>query len=873
MTTSSSANNTSDQPLPQQRQQPSSTSTQHELEDLGVMSQCKNDTQDIAQTPSGNHNPNSIPTTTTSHHDDETSYPQTTPIATTTTSVDIHKRKSRTRSLRLFSRALTTTTPNTQTLFTFDAPNDDDDEEEVVKHSRSNSKRNALNSIRVKTISILALMFFLTVLLCFAILIVAFHLSFSKIEYQTILQSSLRVLRSISDNFYALENKILDYAPWIDTAELFIYNGEPSRIQAYFDENFFCEHMAQVKLSFVSLYYLNGTKLKSLGCYNATLEEDLPVEMDELYPEHYFIKDMHISTTRRSAYLLPSERNVNHPNEFVTMVAVPVTTTDTDTNTYGVMVFGKYQSNVIIQDLTAKTQVCISFYNLNSTLGVQIAQSMKGIEDVSSQFANYNALTVDADNSTWLLHDFFHVGTFDSSSSLLSLERHCDTSNSGTIEGVLQSDSNNGERISTLQILKDVYQENTVMIRSDISRSLYTTGINSFLITWAVMTAMLILLSTAVVIFVELVVLRRTIRLTHGVLQITNEWNNDSNSITKGAKLPKFGKDEIGKLGLRVNYMLSVLEKSFAQLQKEHALAQSLLDRTSLEEQKYRNVMNGLTDFVITVDSTSGRIINFNAAFENKIMGKIKDENSEKNVQNKTIHEYFEGMTLETILEKLEELSLESGVKIWEVSIVNRFRTGVPVNVTCSKVKIVIQEGDIIDAFVMMARNMSDHQELKKTILSQQQQFSEQQQHFEFEYYWKNRDMRNKLRIFCMNEKSYENFKFLEEVESYKKIKRTQHRANKQQEIVSQFLTKESKYELNISQEETFNLVNKIKNGYGQVDLFDKLAVVVKNMLYRDTFQRFLMDLGKDNDTNTSSCLDVDETSTDTSSSSFNNND
>lgn len=780
--------------------------------------------------------------------------------------------QSKRKTLRLFRRSTNNNNQSVMSsLFTIDAPNDENEDFESKTHS-SLSKKGNFNSIRVKTVSILSLMFFLTVLLCFAILIVAFHISFSKIEYQTILQSSLRVLRSMTDNFYALENKILDYAPWIDTANLFIYNGDPNRVKAYFDENFFCAHLAQVKLSFVSLYYLNGTILKSLACYNATLEENLPVEMEQLHPEHYFIKDMTISTTRRAAYLLPSATNVNHPEEFAMMVAVPVTTTDADTTTYGVMVFGRYQSNSIIQDLTAKTQVCISFYNLNSTIGLEIVQSMKGQSGLSSQIANYNALTIDADNSSWLLRGFFHVGAFDSSSSLLSLNRHCDHSGSGTIEGVLESDSNYGERISTLQILKDVHRENTVLIRCDISRSLYTNGINSFLITWAVMTAMLILLSASVVIFVELVVLRRTIRLTNGVIQITNEWNNDSNSITKGGKLPKFGKDEIGKLGMRVNYMLSVLEKSFTQLQKEHALAQSLLDRTSLEEQKYRNVMNGLTDFVITVDSTSGRIINFNASFENKIMGKIKDENSEKNVQNKMIHEYFEGMTLESVLQKLEELSVESGVKIWEVSILNRFRTGVPVNVTCSKVKIVIQEGDIIDAYVMMARNMSDQQELKKTILSQQQQFSEQQQHFEFEYYWKNPDMRNKLRIFCMNEKSYENFKFLEEVESYKKMKRTQHRANKQQEIISQFLTKESKYELNISQEETFNLVNRIKNGYGQVDLFDRLAVVVRNMLYRDTFQRFLMDVAKDNDMNTSSSLDVDE-STDSSSLSLNNND
>ena len=99
--------------------------------------------------------------------------------------------------------------------------------------------------------------------------------------------------------------------------------------------------------------------------------------------------------------------------------------------------------------------------------------------------------------------------------------------------------------------------------------------------------------------------------------------------------------------------------------------------------------------------------------------------------------------------------------------------------------------------------------------------------------------MRNKLRVFCMNEKSYENFKFLEEVDVYKKIKRTQQRSKKQQEIIEQFLTKDSKYELNLSQDETFTLVSKIKNGYGQVEiLFDKLQLVEKYIPFKDSYSK-----------------------------------
>lgn len=53
------------------------------------------------------------------------------------------------------------------------------------------------------------------------------------------------------------------------------------------------------------------------------------------------------------------------------------------------------------------------------------------------------------------------------------------------------------------------------------------------------MTAMLILLSVSVIVFVELVVLRRMIKLTNGVIQITGEWQTDGNAVTKGVKFMK----------------------------------------------------------------------------------------------------------------------------------------------------------------------------------------------------------------------------------------------------------------------------------------------------------------------------------------------
>ncbi|KAF0975453.1 hypothetical protein FDP41_005447 [Naegleria fowleri] len=98
---------------------------------------------------------------------------------------------------------------------------------------------------------------------------------------------------------------------------------------------------------------------------------------------------------------------------------------------------------------------------------------MTGWSDTSSAISSYSGLTINALNTTWLLQDFFYIGTFDSSSTLLTSQRHCDTSGSSSIAGVLEEESIYGERMSSLQILQDVNQQNTIMLRSDISRSIH----------------------------------------------------------------------------------------------------------------------------------------------------------------------------------------------------------------------------------------------------------------------------------------------------------------------------------------------------------------------------------------------------------------
>ena len=89
---------------------------------------------------------------------------------------------------------------------------------------------------------------------------------------------------------------------------------------------------------------------------------------------------------------------------------------------------------------------------------------------------------------------------------------------------------------------------------------------------------------------------------------------------------------------------------------------------------------------------------------------------------------------------------------------------------------------------------------------------------------------------------------FIEDCELYKTMKKVSDRAKKQTEIVDKYLTINSPYPINISQQVRVTEVSKIQNGYGQIDLFDNIEDIIKNMVVKDTFYRFSLEQNIDQD-------------------------
>lgn len=303
------------------------------------------------------------------------------------------------------------------------------------------------------------------------------------------------------------------------------------------------------------------------------------------------------------------------------------------------------------------------------------------------------------------------------------------------------SDSITGERMAVFQLYNDLTGKNNLVIRTDFPRDIYTLGITSFVITWAVMTFMIILLSVSVIIFLEFFVIRRVLRLTNSVRSITN--NNDIKQ-----RVPHSGSDELGMLSDDVNDMLTALDNSQSALTDDNLLMQRLLEKTSLSEQQSRVIMNGIDDFIIVVNCKNGSIISYNTIFESKILKKNSTNivdyfvtESRRSVSTDTLNIYdssetsvttnFNSTKVEYFLSKLDQLT-ESKTR-WEIHLKSSLNIEIPVSVSASHVNMMLEEGKISDVFVIVARNLSEQQELRQAVKHHQQQMQQFKQNLEFE--------------------------------------------------------------------------------------------------------------------------------------------
>ncbi|KAF0979967.1 hypothetical protein FDP41_001120 [Naegleria fowleri] len=297
---------------------------------------------------------------------------------------------------------------------------------------------------------------------------------------------------------------------------------------------------------------------------------------------------------------------------------------------------------------------------------------------------------------------------------------------------------------------------------------------------------------------------------------------------------------------------IKVLERT-KDLAHSHNQLSLLLDKISLEEQRTRKILNTIDDAVVTI-TCEGLVIHYNHSFLN--MFSLKEIDIRKAERTTT--------TINTLLPKLntkeifEKHSEDDSITNFETIGVSKaqieFNIRISVNF-CKMLKSEIVKGSSVvttsneqeRVAVLLIHSNTDRSALLKNLKEKEKQYNLLMEKMEFKEMFDHHERRSEFKDFCAKEHNDESILFLEDVQLYKSlVNNLQQRSELQHEIYNKYLAHSAPKQLNISSEELETYGFKIKNGIGQIDLFDSLEKVVINNIIFDSFKRWTMQQSKE---------------------------
>lgn len=391
--------------------------------------------------------------------------------------------------------------------------------------------------------------------------------------------------------------------------------------------------------------------------------------------------------------------------------------------------------------------------------------------------------------------------------------------------------TSNEERISAYQVLQDIESQKSILIRIDTSRNINNLAYTSFAIATGSVGGATLITAIVILLFVEWFVLRSVLFLSNKVLEIATE-----NDVTK--RIPQRGYDELANMTSCINTMLQTIDKSQQKIGEQNKSLQVLLQKTGIEEQKSRTIMNAVPDFLLTVNKTGGYIIASNNSFQHMFKFSPQEVSDTKIpfVSLFSKESTYGTYTDPEMMSELNHVSTTQGTV--QVDMSTRLGVTIPIQMTCTKSKICTDDGAEVEVFVVLCRNMSEQKLYQASFVEQSKHIETLQRTLEFENMLKNESVREEFKTYCKKEMSIENMLFIEAVEAYKLLK-THERSEKASDIVKQFLSETSATQLNISKTVKDTEMFTIQHAYGQLDLFDGLEQAVRMNMINDTFARF----------------------------------
>lgn len=358
--------------------------------------------------------------------------------------------------------------------------------------------------MRIKIIGAIVIVFSVLFLSIFVVSQSIIEASYSSLEKDLAEQNLMRVVNVLDDTALNLQRAVSDYAFWDETID-YVSGSNP----AYADNNIFLDVPISLDINMMLIYDREGNPVKELVVdIDEFRELPLPADIDQLLETNSPLLS-HSSSASRLTGLIHTESGL------LMVSSVPILNNQAEGPVFGTMIFGRYYEEDRIAELSDSLQLDLDFIPLTDPAALQYATL------VLPHLTTENPITVQViDEKT--IHGF--------------------------------------------TMLTDLNGAPLLLVRSTQARDIYQHGQQALNLLAYQLLLTGVVLSLAMAILLEFLVIRRVTGLSRAVEDI--QINDGFQRVLVQSN------DEVTSLGRSINHLLGRLDENHQQLNEQNAALQ-----------------------------------------------------------------------------------------------------------------------------------------------------------------------------------------------------------------------------------------------------------------------------------------------------------
>jgi CHASE1-domain containing sensor protein len=331
-----------------------------------------------------------------------------------------------------------------------------------------------------------------------------------------------------------------------------------------------------------------------------------------------------------------------------------------------------------------------------------------------------------------------------------------------------------------------------------------------------------------------------------------------------------------------VQYVRAITSEQVKILETSQSKLQSLLNKIAVRERKTRGTIDAIPDMIFTVNHM-GRVLQTNASFDNALM-----YGSEELLKGLYVDRIFPNLESMFFLRQnsIESIDTEAATKEGDrvkvqVTVRNLIfsrkdkLSSTDSHAATTRDKESIETGvtskDEIEAFVIIARNMTDREQLLEDMMKREKRYQDRMKFVDFDVQYKLSTFKKSFKKYCrslqnpnQSADALDLLTFLDIVQGYKKLP-FEHRMNQQTQLYETYMKKDAPNRLSIMNEQLTNQISlKVTKSVGDHDVFDEVEEAVKTKLVTEYYPGYVAQQPAEEESKSTHSSDEITTTTDT---------